>query len=221
MVWLLTGGWYDFVMLKGVEPAPSMPPAGEDIRGQFGGYILTGGASRRMGRDKARLPWRGSTLVEWIAGQVREAVGNATLVGAPERYSDLRIPAIGESFPGCGPLSGIEAVLRHSPFELNVVVGCDMPFLTSQAMRELASEATAAGADVCAAVNASGELEPLCAVYHRRIHPEVLRAVEEGRLKARELLAQLNVTEWKAVDPRIVLSANRPEDWINLQRDED
>lgn len=69
--------------------------------------------------------------------QVRDAVGNATLAGASERYSDLGISAIGETYPGCGPLSGIEAALRHSPFDLNLVVACDMPFLTSQALRGL------------------------------------------------------------------------------------
>lgn len=185
--------------------------------GPMGGYILTGGASRRMGRDKARLPWRGITLVEWIAIQVRDAVGNVTLVGAPERYGDLEIPAIGEAYPGFGPLSGIEAALRHSAFDLNLVVACDMPFLTSQALRGLAMAALVAEADVCATVNAAGETEPLCAIYHRRILPEILRAVEEGRLKARNLLAQLRVDAWRPADPRIVINTNRPKDWNALQ----
>lgn len=120
-------------MSQAVESAERATGATETV----GGYILNGGSSRRMGRDKARLPWRGLTLVEWIAMQVRDAIGNATLAGASERYSDLGISAIGETYPGCGPLSGIEAALRHSPFDLNLVVACDMPFLTSQALRGL------------------------------------------------------------------------------------
>lgn len=184
----------------------------------MGGYIVTGGTSRRMGRDKARLPWRGVTLVEWIAVQVHDAVGNVTLVGAPERYGNLGIPAIGETYPGCGPLSGIEAALRHSPFDLNLVVACDMPLLESQALRDLTAAALNARADVCAAVNAAGDLEPLCAVYDRRIRPEILRALEEGRLKARDLLEQLTVNTWRASDPRMVINANCPSDWDTLLR---
>lgn len=184
--------------------------------GSMGGYILTGGTSRRMGRDKARLPWRGTTLVQWIAAQVLAVVGNATLVGAPERYSDLEIPAIGETYPGCGPASGIEAVLRHSPFDLNLVVACDMPFLTSQALRALAVVALAGGADVCTAVNDAGAPEPLCAVYHRRVLPAVLRALEEDRLKARDLLGELRMETWRSSDSKMLINTNRPEDWNSL-----
>jgi molybdenum cofactor guanylyltransferase len=144
------------------EPAAVVKAAA----GSVGGYILAGGASRRMGRDKALLPWHGVPLVEWIALQVREAVGNATIAGAPERDAGLGIPAIGEACPGGGPLSGIAAGLGHSPFNLCLVAACGMLLETSHALRRLAAAAIAAGANVYAAVNAGGEPEPLCAVYH-------------------------------------------------------
>ncbi len=169
-----------------------------------------------MGRDKARLPWRGATLVEWIALQVRDVVGGATLIGAAERYADLQIPSIDEAYPGCGPLSGIEAALRHSRFDLNLVVACDMPFLTPQALCELVRAALAGGADVCAALDAADELEPLCAVYHRRVLPDITLALQEGRLRARDLLARLRVDVWRSTDPRMLLNANCPEDWDQL-----
>jgi len=53
------------------------------------GFVLAGGASTRMGRDKALLPFAGRTLLEHVAARVAEAAGNVTVIGPPERYGHL------------------------------------------------------------------------------------------------------------------------------------
>ncbi len=174
---------------------------------------MSGGSSRRMGTDKALLDWRGATLIEWVASQVRQAVGNVNLVGAQERYAGLALAAIGEASPGLGPLSGLEAALRHSDCELNLVVACDMPVLRAAALRDLAQTAAQIGADVCAAVRPDGGLEPLCAVYHRRLLPQVQAALREDRPRMRDLLAQWKVVHWANSRPGLTANVNRPEDW--------
>ena len=166
-----------------------------------------------MGTDKALLAWRGATLIEWVALQVRQTVGSVTLVGAPERYSGLDLAAIGEASPGQGPLSGLEAALRHSDCQLNLVVACDMPGLRAEALKDLVQAAVRAGADVCAAMRPEGGPEPLCAVYHRRLLPQVQAALREGRLRMRDLLAQWEVVHWMDGRPGLTANVNRPEDW--------
>ena len=64
------------------------------------GFVLVGGASSRMGSDKASLPFRGGALVEHVAAAVAEAAGNVTLVGPPERYRDLGLRIIPDRYPG-------------------------------------------------------------------------------------------------------------------------
>jgi molybdopterin-guanine dinucleotide biosynthesis protein A len=195
-----------------------MPPDQRPLAGSLSGYVLTGGASRRMGRDKALLAWRGTTLVQWIASQVREAVGNVTLVGAPERYAGLGLAALGDDHPGLGPVSGLEAALRHSTTDWNLVVACDMPRLDAATLTRLATVAVRHNAQVCAVRTHTGGLEPLCAVYHRSLLSEFTAALNEERLKLRDLLARWDVVAWEPVDSSLTLNLNEPEDWDDLQR---
>src|SRR5437763_12141966 len=101
------------------------------------GFVLVGGASSRMGRDKARLPFRGRTLVEHIAAAVAEAAGSVTLVGAPERYQSLGLPIIPDTRPGEGPLAGILAALGASQAGWNLIAACDMPVISAPFLKSL------------------------------------------------------------------------------------
>src|SRR4051812_45370219 len=129
------------------------------------GYVLAGGRSSRMGRDKALLPFRGGGLAESIARSVRLAAGSAVVVGRAELAG---YPAIPDIYPGEGPLGGILTALRHSRAYWNLIVACDMPELTPAFLAELLDAADNADADALLPAGPSGRLEPLCAVYHRR-----------------------------------------------------
>ena len=58
------------------------------------GFVLAGGASSRMGRDKALLPFEGRTLLQHVAGLVGRAAGSVTVVAPQERYPDLGLAVI-------------------------------------------------------------------------------------------------------------------------------
>ena len=75
------------------------------------GFVLAGGRSSRMGRDKAFLPWESRFLVQHVTDQVALAAGNVALIGDQERYSALRLDCFADLRPGLGPLAGIEAAL--------------------------------------------------------------------------------------------------------------
>ena len=76
------------------------------------GAVLAGGQSRRLGRDKALLPWSGKPLVLRPFEVLQEAVAEAVIVTVSGRsYDDLGIPVIHDRFEGMGPLAGIHAAL--------------------------------------------------------------------------------------------------------------
>jgi molybdenum cofactor guanylyltransferase len=167
-----------------------------------------------MGRDKPLLPFRGKTLVEHIAAEVREAAGSVTLIGRPERLGSLELPAIADLVPDSGPLGGIVTALDFSTAEWNLVVACDMPSVSAGFLRSLLDEAEQAGCECLAPVSPSGRIEPLCAVYRRTCLPGLQRALDAGTRKMTDVLAQLNVLNRSVSEADFFRNLNTPEEWV-------
>lgn len=170
-----------------------------------------------MGRDKALLPYEGRTLVEWVAGQVREAVGEVRLVGAPERYGHLEIPCLAERYTGCGPLSGIEAALREGGAEWSLVLACDMPGVNAPFLNELLA-GVGPDVDAVVAIDEAGRIEPLCAVYGAQALPVVQRALKSGSFAVRDVLASLRLRRLTVPAGRLVRNVNTDEEWAAWSR---
>ncbi len=99
------------------------------------GVILAGGASSRMGRDKALVEVAGKSMLAWVADALSEVV-DEVLVSGVERPGFVAIPDVGDPFHG--PLAGIRAVAlaRPEPF---LLVAVDQPWVRSATLRHLAS----------------------------------------------------------------------------------
>jgi len=91
--------------------------------GSLGAIILCGGASRRMGRDKAVLDWNGVRAVDRVAALAR-AVGAAALVTAG---ADLGLPWVADDEAFAGPVGGVVAGARALGTERLLVLAVDAP----------------------------------------------------------------------------------------------
>ena len=179
------------------------------------GFVLVGGASSRMGRDKASLPFQGKTLVEHVASAVAEAAGWVTLVGAPERYQGLHFPRLADGHAGCGPLGGIHTALSApgaAPW--NLIVACDMPGVDADFLRSLLAAAEGSEADCLIPVGPSGWLEPLCAAYRGTCLHTIGAALDRGVRKVTGGLAGLRVATWSVAESHWLSNVNTPEEWI-------
>ena len=177
------------------------------------GYVLVGGGSRRMGSDKALLPYRGTTLAAYVAGQVERAAGSVALVGDPWRYSHLGYPVVRDLTPGAGPLAGICSALRSSPAEWNLVVACDMPGVTAAFLLGLLEAAAWSGAGCLAPAGPSGRPEPLCAVYHARCLAPITAALARGVRKVMDGLAATDLRLHPVPEEDLLANCNTPEEW--------
>ncbi|HEV2205012.1 MAG TPA: molybdenum cofactor guanylyltransferase [Candidatus Acidoferrales bacterium] len=186
-------------------------------------FILAGGESSRMGRHKALLELggvpmivRAARLVESVSGAV---AGRATIVGEPESYQRFGLRAIRDDWPGAGPLGGIATALRASDRAWNLIVACDLPYLTRDWLEFLIERGRGTDADALLPMNERGA-EPLCAMYAKSAEAAIWLALDRGVRKVTDGLGHLHVEyveqrEWKAFDSECLLfkNMNSPEDY--------
>ena len=152
------------------------------------GFILVGGASRRMGQDKAQLRLGPETLLERIAAQLSAVTSSVTLVGSPQAYAGHVLPTVPDVYEKWGALGGIHAALSAAKTDWIIVVACDLPFVTRDLFERLKSFANES-VDAIVPIQPDGRPQPVCALYRRETClPETERLVREGEHAPRALL---------------------------------
>lgn len=132
--------------------------------------ILAGGKSSRFCGNKALVEIASQRLIDRVVHKLKDFFTLLILVtNSPEEYQGLAVDIIGDLIPGKGPLSGIHAGLVASPYSLNFVVGCDMPFVSGELGAYLVERADPDDDAVVPFVN--GYVEPLSAVYRKTCIP--------------------------------------------------
>lgn len=189
-----------------------------------GGFVLVGGASRRMGHDKARLEVNGQPLFMRTAELLRHHVQEVTLLGSPTKYSGFGFPVLPDRRPGRGPLEAICTGLAHSTHEWNIFLACDMPLLSADVLRLLLERALVSHAHGVVPVTA-GRWQPLCAAYHRRCLPLFESALQEASGRVMSALARVRIEALeadgsadKANGETTFANVNTPQAWERIQR---
>lgn len=175
--------------------------------------IVAGGASSRMGRNKALLPFRGRHLLGHQMEIVRPLF-ERVIVGANEPSPYLRFGA--EVVPDlldlrCA-LTAIHAILRASRTEHAFVVACDLPFLNPGLMAALAARRL--GRDAVVPESDTG-LEPLHAIYSRSCLPAIEEAARRGRWKVSDFYAGVRMERWRVRDGEWLVEGRSPFTNVN------
>ncbi|MGB8540548.1 MAG: molybdenum cofactor guanylyltransferase [Candidatus Acidiferrales bacterium] len=186
---------------------------------KVGGYVLAGGKSSRMGRDKALLEINGEPLIVRAARLVQSALGDPVVIASTFGYEPLGLKMVADDFPGYGPLGGIATALHVSTTPWSLVIACDLPYLTKPWLEYLIERALRSVADAVVPMNVRGP-EPLCAMYHKNAEARIRAAVEGGVRKVTDSFANLCVehvepSEWKgfASGGALFKNVNSPADY--------
>jgi len=159
------------------------------------GAVLTGGASRRLGSDKATLdPYGLGMMLDVAIGALRGAgCGPLATVGGPRRTPGAAdIVHVADRFPDQGPLGGIITALHWSPQDLVVVIACDMPFLEAAPIATMIEAITADRDAAVVLGQVDGREQPLTGVWRRTGALDILEtAFEQGERAPRRVLPSL------------------------------
>lgn len=197
--------------------------------------VLAGGQSRRMGRDKALLPFEGQPLLSLVLDRVRDFADDLFIVASdrPE-YERFGVPVVADQYPDSGSLGGIYTAIAHARNDYCLVVACDMPFLNPSLLGAMLKRERSYDVLVPAlAAERSDQggretLETLHAIYSKRCLAPIERRLQAGRYKIIGFFDDVRVeriseSELRQYDPALLsfFNANTPEEyaWAAARRE--
>jgi molybdenum cofactor guanylyltransferase len=173
------------------------------------GYVLAGGGSTRFGRDKALVEIGGAPMLLRMRSLLGDITKTVNVIADPHKYAALGITGISDRWEGQGPLAGIITALQATKetdgtSEWNLIIGCDMPFLTREWLTHLAERAHASNAEVVAP-RSEQRLEPLCACWRTSAASNLQHVFESGTRKITDAMKHLRLevvdeADWKRFD---------------------
>lgn len=206
-----------------------MTSIGSSVETDVAGYVLAGGASSRFGSDKALVRFGTRSLLLRITDLLKSCTSPVVLVGPAGKYDDCNVPTVDDRWPGEGPLGGIITALQYTSntrphAEWNLILSCDMPFLTRAWLEFMVARTCTAKAEVILPYSEHGP-EPLCACYRTNIAASLEGVFKSGVRKLTAALQHLSTevldeSVWKRFDSagKLFWNMNTAADFAEAQR---
>lgn len=176
------------------------------------GVVLAGGASSRMGRDKAYVEIDGRSMLSCVADTLAQVTGDIVVVGRTSAGGYASVP---DSIPHKGPLAGVVTALRSGASILAVAV--DQPFVqiaTLEALLRLAEDQLVVERPLPVVPHSDGFAQVTCAFYPANFLRTAEQALGQGS-SLRTALGSFGYEPWTDFPPgedgRSWFSVDTPE----------
>lgn len=184
----------------------SSPPTSKNCSA----FITAGGQSRRFGSDKALAHWQGRRLLDWVA-EGMQLFSTHFLIAPPNKYQLKGFKNLVDARPGEGPLAGLETALSASPTEWIAFAGVDNPALTPEYWQLLLS-AWQPETLAIQACDPQGRIQPLGALYHRQLLPQISQHLDAGQRHLRLASPPEMTTVVRGLDEAWFMNMNQVKD---------
>ena len=182
------------------------------------GAVLAGGASTRMGADKALIEVGGRPMATWVADALGQVCSRSIVVGRRRQLGELEtVPDLVDG--PLGPLSGLVTALDLTKRPV-LLVAVDQPLVRIETLVRLADLGVNGHTAVCI-----DEIEQVtCAVYGADLrdvaHHELSTGGSIRSLLRRVAHTRVEPSDWKSwgEDGRSWFSMDSPDDIVEAER---
>ncbi len=179
------------------------------------GLVLAGGASRRMGQDKAALSYHGKPQLLWAYELLASVCKRCFVSVRPDQRDEptrASLPQIVDIQPGIGPMAGISAALSAHSDAAWLVLACDLPFLSRGTLAHLIAHRDPSRIATAYRSTHDQLPEPLCAIWEPASREAVVNWIAIGKQCPRKLLINSNVALLDQPDARALDNINTPDE---------
>lgn len=164
--------------------------------------------------NKALLQLNEQANIQRITNQLQMYFPELIVVtNQPQDLLFLKAPMVSDHFSGKGPLAGIHAGLTASPYEVNVVAACDMPFLSAELAKKMVN--LSGGYDAVVPV-INGERNPLFSVYKKKLAAEIAESIVCSQLSMMAFLDRIKVRYLLEKDLQTILDGRLERIFFNM-----
>jgi molybdopterin-guanine dinucleotide biosynthesis protein A len=179
------------------------------------GLVLSGGESKRMGRDKALLERDGQSQLAYVMAVLEpllERVFVSTRAAQKDEPERRQFAQIIDRYDDMGPLAGILSAMDEHPEVDWLVVACDLPNIGAETIRHLLAKRSGEHAFSAYVSSHDGLPEPLCAIYRSESAATIRAFADEGIHCPRKILIRSDTFLIEQLDPASLDNVNTPDD---------
>ena len=176
------------------------------------GYVLAGGKSSRFGSNKALALLAGKPMIEYSLDLLRQYSQYIYISGVKDEYKFLNIAMIEDLVNEKGPISGIYSCLKKATTQYNLILSCDMPFVSKQMIEYLLAHSKTNEATYF--TNDQKDIYPFPGVYTKQCLPIIEQMLNMNNYRMKNLLDRVcsKACEIDRADQYRLTNINREED---------
>ena len=188
------------------------------------GIVLAGGRSSRMGEDKSMMKLNGKSLVEFSIDALRPLCDKVIVSSNNLKHNFTGCEVWPDELPDQAPLIGIYSCLKRSVTEINIILSCDMPLMSTSMIGFLLAQS--ADYEITVPIHDNGQIEPLCGIFKKSAMGILKEFIDSGNYRLNECIRSAS-HQFIPVDsqipcntPNLFLNINTPTDFGYLLSEE-